>query len=344
MIVPPVLPPPPYPLERHTYAVPPMSGVTALEVVRAVKKALKDTLVDAAFIEGECRWECTIVSSGKRCLFNLRLHSVSAGFCLEFQRRTGSSIVFNVAVRGVLQHVSTTHFGGKPLAVFERSEKDKEVPASAGFYVASFDIPDVPLDLGVPLDFTSGGLLGADSADAVPEEELLQLAAADKGEEVDGVQALLNMAATPGGGDVAVEGITGMAILSRGEGRDALLEKTHLAGVVSAVVAALRSRELCQRCGAATLAANLTEDERSHGTMVSGGCLDEMLEVARRPHTAGDAHVRRECLRAVHQLAQGRHRDAVISRGGIECMQKVSASCSDHRMATTAHLALQQLR
>lgn len=336
--IPPALPPPPYPLERHSYA---MAG-TVPDALRCIEAALRDTLVDQKFVQAECRWECVLVNSGKRTVFHVRLHKTSEGFCLEFQRRQGCSIVFNMAVSGVLNHIAKATRA--PLASFRRSEADKTPLPAPGFFVASFDIPDVPLDLGFALDFTGGPLVAVDAKEAAAEAAATAAVSADLHQEaIDGVNVLLDMAGSDMP-DMAAEGTAGLATLSSAAGRDALLSDACVAKVVAATVRALKHDDLNVRASGATLLANIAEDRRSHAALADAPVLDTIMATATTPHNVATAHVRRECLRSMSHLAQGPQAKTLVARGAAVCAATVLASCGDARMQLSATLVQRALR
>lgn len=332
-IHPPALPQPPYPLERHAYGVAFSDGADsgARTVVEQINSAFKNTLVDFESVEAECRWECCVTSSGKRVDFHVRLHKASAQFCVEFQRRKGCSIVFNMAVSGVLKHLGKDRAktGMRPLVMFERSEEDKKVAPSQGFFVESFDIPDVPLDLSfmdlpTPKPATRTVVIDKEKEDAMEREVS------------DGVKVLLDMAASDME-DMAVEGTAGLAILSKPEGREALLSATRVKPVAEATATALRSKIVDVRVAAATLLANLAEDQRSHTALAEAGAIILAHGAATTRHTAFTAQVRRECLRALVNFCGGPQRAQVESLGGLQCAKKVIATChGDVRMRISA--------
>lgn len=323
-INPPMLPSPPYPLERHSYG---LNARTPDEVFTQVDTALKATLIDSDHIESECRWDCTVVSSGKHVRFHVRLHRAAEAFCVEFQRRKGCSIVFNMAVSGVLKHIGQAREREnlKPVVLFQRSEADMKVAPSKGFFVESFDIPDVPLDL-------SFSLLDTDDTGAAAADVATVQAAKAERQVSDGVQVLLDMAASPLE-DMAVEGTAGLAILSKPEGREALLAPARVPGVAKATAAALDSNNTSVRVAGATLLANLSEDQRSHKALVESGSLDKAIAVAQNPHTGATAHIRRECLRALVHFCGGPNSQDVVIKGGRACCAAAQAAChSDVRM------------
>lgn len=331
-INPPALPPPPYPLERHAYGLSTDSG--ADDVYRQVQDALTATLVDADPVTAECRWECTVVSSGKHVRFQVCLHRAALEFVVEFQRRKGCSIVYNMAVSGVLKHIGKARSskGLSPVSMFKRSEADLKVAPSKGFVVESFDIPEIPLDLSFsPIDFGAPLVVAPVTAAAIEKEVS------------DGVQVLLDMAASPFD-DMAVEGTAGLAILSKPEGREALLDEARVGKVSKATAAAIGSDVLSVQVAGATLLANLTEDQRSHNALVKAGALDQAISIAQAAHTGATAHVRRECLRALVHLCGGPHRDTVVSRGGAACAATVPSTCQrDARMLISAQQLKQAL-
>lgn len=334
-IMPPTLPPPPYPLERHTYA---LTG-TVKDVLSSVVLAMQRARVDADFLPSECRWECAVIN-GKRSCFHVFLHTVlsTGSFALEFQRRKGCSIVFNIAVRAILSNLAAAY--GVPLEPFERSEEDKAAATKMpGFSVGSFDIPDVPLNLGIdfaaPLSSVES-LLDDDDEDDVCDDG----ATTDRSEEGDGIRALLDMAGSSLG-EVAEEGITGLSILSRGQGREALLKSDSLTAVAKCAVESMASAHAAVRCSAATLIANLTQDKRAQSEMVAAGCVEPLTTRAAKTHTASDAHIRREAVRALSHLAYG-HADALRACGALKALTAASQH-ADHRLQRDAQRALQGL-
>lgn len=335
-IIPPALPPLPYPLERHSYA---LDG-TVQQVRGAVEHAIRQAQIDFNFVASECKWLCVVHNNGKRSEFIARLHKASDNFCLEFQRRRGCSIVFNMAVGTVLANISKAMQA--PLQSFVRSEKDMAPAPAAGFYVPSFDIPDVPLDLGFTLDFSG--------QPPVPVEDSV-LAAADKEqavrsleeEAVAGVRVLVDMSRS-GMSDMAAEGTAGLATLSRAEGVEALLSDACLAEVVATTTNALKSTDMEVRDAGATLLANLAVDQRSHAMLASKDTLPTVIATASAPHKSTTAHVRRECLRALTHLCGGPCQANVKACGGAMCAATVLASCHDGRMQLSAQLIQRALQ
>lgn len=328
-VSPPALPPPPFPLERHAYG---LQNLDAGEVCGQISRALAGTLVDAEPIVAECTWDCTVVSSGKHVRFLTRLYQASEQFCLEFQRRKGCSIVFNMAVSGVLKHIAKARRsnGQAPVANFKRSEADCVAAPSKGFVVESFDIPEVPLDLSFEADFPSTATAAKSSSNAERDVS-------------DGVQVLLEMASS-GLDDMAIEGAAGLAILSKPEGREALLAASRVHRVAKAADAALESEVPGVQVAGATLLANLTEDQRSHEALVAAGALDKAVELAESKHGAATAHIRRECLRALVHFCGGPQRSAVMAKGAASVAATVPVSCNnDPRMLLSAQRLKQAL-
>jgi len=327
-IMPPQLPPPPFPLERHTYS---LSG-TVQNVLSAVVLALQGTLIDADFVPSECRWECA-VSAGKRACFHVFLHTVmsSGTFALEFQRRQGCSIVFNMAVRGVLAQLANKF--GAPLAPFEREPCTEQTP-TVGFSVGSFDIPDVPLGLvGLDEPLTSASSLLDDDDDDDTDG-----ASTDRAEEDgDGVRTMLNLANSTLA-ELAEEGVTGLSILSRGHGREVLLQPAHLTSVAKCAAKAFQSKNTSVLCAAASLAANLTEDKRAQRAIVDAGCVPLLVARAAKVHSANDAHIRRESVRALAHLSVGQTQ--ALHKAGAAAGLRAACDCPDMRIKQYAHRAL----
>lgn len=323
VIMPPMLPSPPYPLEVHSYS---MSGVKSLHAKRYVHAALVSGLVDADFIEPESRWECVKVVMGTRTAFHIRMYRATACLALEFQRRNGCSITYNRAVSELRSHIAES-MGCDQLERFERSGADAVAVPSVGFAISTFDdIPDVPLGLGLDLgeEFDGGDLL---SESPVPEEAA-------------GVAALLAMVDSWSTSTQA-EGIAAIASLSAtGEGRDMLVAAE---GVPTSIIKALCSDSVAVSGAGATALANLSESEEMQARLVAAGCVLPALRAAKQRHTSRDAHVRRECLRALANLTATQS-ESITAAGGAEAVARVFAECDDARMRKHASRAVDLLR
>lgn len=315
---PPMLPCVPYPLEQHTYSL----SMKASRAVVLVNGVLMREGVDADFIRAESRWECVKVCGGARACFHLRMYTVASGLAAEFQRRQGCSVTFNNVVASVLTQLETDC--GAPLALFTRSNADSVALPAIGFAVGSFDIPDVALDLDfsdLPAGGDAGGLL---SDSPVP---------------MDGVPSLVSMASSSVL-EVQQEGMASLAKLSETvDAREQLMQDTSLP---RAVTSCLLSDDVTVAGAAATVLANVSEDKQVQPALVKAGCIIPVLRAAARSHTARDAHLRRECLRALANLTATQ--SAVISKaGGDKALSSVLSHCQDSRMRMHASRAQELL-
>lgn len=315
---PPMLPCPPYPLEAHTYSVSSKAGA----VWDHINEVLADNDVDARAVQAECRWECY---KGSQTSFHIRMYKAAACLAVEFQRRQGCSIAYNkvvVAIRSALEGAMECD-----LERFVRSGPDAVALPPVGFAVSFDDIPDVPFDLGMDFgmdsEYASAGGLLSDSEETTESEPA-------------GVSAVIAMAESYSV-EMQQEGYNSLAVLSESDDSRALLCAEE--GLPKVIVAGLLSKDVKVAGAAATVLANLSADRTMQAALVKAGAVVPALNVAQRSHSARDAHLRRECLRAVANLTatQG---EALRKAGGLKKLLAIAVRCTDKRMAEHADRAV----
>jgi len=155
----PGLPPPPYPLEMHSYSV----DSSVAEFVAMVNPVLVTCSVDNTAILSEARWECVANKDGRRASFHIRIYRASACLVLEFQRSSGCSMLFNRSVVTIRSSLEAKLDCG--MSRFKRTGDDLVTPPTIGFVVGCFDdIDDFPLGLDFDMSSTSETVTMTDDA------------------------------------------------------------------------------------------------------------------------------------------------------------------------------------